>query len=214
MDFINRILKKNRARAEYIKFHEQYFFQNISSRQTPECLWIGCSDSRVPPTIISGSEPGELFVHRNIGNVVIQTDINCMSVIEYAVCVLKIEHIIVCGHYNCGAVLAAFDDKAGGSLGNWLNTIRDIKQKHDVFLNKIKDMSQRSDKLSELNVIEQVHNVCNTPPVKKTWEHGRKLAVHGLIYNVHNGLLKDLKVGVTCQRGVSEIYRSAIFYST
>ena len=214
MDFINRILNKNRDRAEYIKFQEQYFFQNISSMQKPECLWIGCSDSRVPPTVIAGSEQGELFVHRNIGNIVLQTDINCMSAIEYAVCVLKIEHIIVCGHYNCGAVLAAFESEESGFVGSWLNAIRDIKQKHNVFLNKIRNITQRSDKLSELNVIEQVYNVCSTLTVKKAWENGRKLKVHGLIYNLHNGLLQDLKVSVTCQREISKIYRSALFYST
>ncbi len=214
MNFLNTITGKNILWAESTKFQMQDFFKKMAYKQLPKCLWIGCSDSRVPPTIITGSEPGDLFVHRNIGNIVLQTDSNCMSVIEYAVCVLNIEHIIVCGHYNCGAILTAFNDEVNGLVGNWINTIRDIKQKHNVFLNKIEDLSQRQDKLSELNVIEQVCNVSNSISVTKAWEQGRALAVHGLVYNLHNGLLKDLNVQITCQYELSEIYRSTIFYST
>jgi carbonic anhydrase len=171
-------------------------------------LWIGCSDSRVPANQILGLKPGEVFVHRNVANLVVHTDISCLSVIQFAVEVLKIEHIIVCGHYLCGGVHAACGTKQLGLIDNWLRNIKDIYVRHQPELDAIVDAKQRGDRLCELNVIEQVKNVCHTTIVQNAWAAGQSLSVHGLIYGLSDGLLRDLAVRITNPEQLSRIYRT------
>lgn len=182
---------RNLAWATAIKEKDPDFFSNLSSQQQPEYLWIGCSDSRVPANQIIDLQPGEVFVHRNIANVVVHTDLNCLSVIHFAVEVLKVKHIIVCGHYDCGGVMAAMEDKDHGLIDNWLRHIRDVDRFNSGKLEGL-SKQERLDALCELNVKEQVTNVCNTPVVQKAWNEGQSLHIHGWIYNISNGLLKDL----------------------
>ncbi len=177
--------------AKSITEQDPDFFKALAEQQTPEFLWIGCSDSRVPANQILNLSPGEVFVHRNIANVVVHTDLNCLSVIHFAVEVLKVKHIIVCGHYGCGGVMAAMEDKDHGLVDNWLRHIRDVDRFNTRTLEKL-GKQERIDTLCELNVQEQVTNVCNTPVVQKAWKHGQDLSVHGWIYSIRNGLLKDL----------------------
>jgi len=188
---LKHIFEKNRAWAAAISEKDPGFFPSLAAQQSPEYLWIGCSDSRVPANQIIDLPPGEVFVHRNIANVVVHTDLNCLSVIHFAVEVLKVGHIIVCGHYGCGGVAAAMEDRDHGLIDNWLRHIRDVERLHAHGLEGL-DAPARLDKLCELNVREQVTNVCNTPVVQKAWKDGRDLFVHGWIYNINNGLLKDL----------------------
>lgn len=178
------------------------FFRKLSRQQNPEYLWIGCSDSRVPSNQIVGMLPGEIFVHRNIANLVVPSDLNCLSVIQYAVEVLKIKHIIVCGHYGCGGVKAAMEKDEHGLIDNWLHHIRDVYRAHNTEIDAIDDPSSKLDKMCELNVIEQVANVCNTTIVRNAWKSGQELSVHGWIYSIENGILQDLNVCVT---GLDEI---------
>ena len=182
---------RNRAWAQAITENDPEYFQNLATQQSPEYLWIGCSDSRVPANQIIDLSPGNVFVHRNIANVVVHTDLNCLSVIHFAVEVLKVRHIIVCGHYGCGGVMAAMEEKDHGLIDNWLRHIRDVDRFNAKKLEGL-DKHERLDALCELNVKEQVTNVCNTPIVQKAWNEGQSLDVHGWIYNIKNGLLKDL----------------------
>ena len=179
------------AWAQAITEKDPEYFQNLSTQQSPEYLWIGCSDSRVPANQIINLSPGQVFVHRNIANVVVHSDLNCLSVIHFAVEVLKVKHIIVCGHYGCGGVMAAMDNKEHGLIDNWLRHIRDVDRFNAKKLEGL-GKHERLDALCELNVKEQVTNVCNTPIVQKAWNEGQSLHVHGWIYNIENGLLKDL----------------------
>jgi carbonic anhydrase len=172
-------------------------------------LWIGCSDSRVPANQIVGLDPGEVFVHRNIANVVVHTDFNCLSVIEYAVAVLRVKHIIVCGHYGCGGVKAASENHHLGLIDNWLRHVRDVRQKHEELLSTIRPVSTRLDRLCELNVIEQVSNVCHTSVVQAAWEKGQSLAVHGWIYRIQNGLINDMDITITSPDEIASAYRVA-----
>lgn len=188
---LKHIFERNQAWAAAIWEKDPGFFPSLAAQQSPEYLWIGCSDSRVPANQIMDLPPGEVFVHRNIANVVVHTDLNCLSVIHFAVEVLKVRHIIVCGHYGCGGVAAAMEDKAHGLIDNWLLHIRDVNRLHEHRLEGL-DTHAKLDKLCELNVREQVTNVCNTPVVQRAWKDGRDLFVHGWIYNINNGLLKDL----------------------
>lgn len=203
------LFEKNRAWTKVIQAQDPEFFKKLSLQQAPKYLWIGCSDSRVPANEIVGLLPGELFVHRNVANVIIHTDFNCLSVIQYAVDVLKVEHIIVCGHYGCGGVRAALEDKSFGLVDNWLRHIRDVYQKHETRLFTIKDMDKRWDKLCELNVIEQVNNVCHSNIVQGAWERGQPLGVHSLIYSIKDGLLRDLGMEVNSKADISKIYHIA-----
>lgn len=203
------LFEKNRAWTKVIQAQDPEFFKKLSLQQAPKYLWIGCSDSRVPANEIVGLLPGELFVHRNVANVIIHTDFNCLSVIQYAVDVLKVEHIIVCGHYGCGGVRAAMEDKSFGLVDNWLRHIRDVYQKHETRLFTIKDMDKRWDKLCELNVIEQVNNVCHSNIVQGAWERGQPLGVHSLIYSIKDGLLRDLGMEVNSKADISKIYHIA-----
>ena len=197
MRILKHLFENNKAWAGKITSDEPDFFDKLSHQQSPEYLWIGCSDSRVPANEIVGLLPGELFVHRNVANIIVHTDFNCLSVVEYAVEVLHVKNIIVCGHYGCGGVLASLHDNQLSISDNWLRHVREIAQKYESDLNKLNDGADRLDRLCELNVIEQVYNVCNTTIVQKAWNRKQPLAVHGWIYGLKNGLLKDLDVCTT-----------------
>jgi len=188
---LKHIFARNQAWAAGINENDPGFFPSLAAQQSPEYLWIGCSDSRVPANQIMDLPPGEVFVHRNIANVVVHTDLNCLSVIQFAVEVLRVKHIIVCGHYGCGGVRAALEDTDHGLIDNWLRHIRDVERLHTHAMENL-DEQAKLDALCEMNVREQVTNVCNTPVVQKAWKDGRELFVHGWIYNINNGLLKDL----------------------
>jgi carbonic anhydrase len=189
---LSHLFDNNQAWAARIRQQDAEFFATLSHQQSPKYLWIGCSDSRVPANQIVGLSPGELFVHRNIANLVVHTDLNCLSVMQFAVEILKVEHVIVCGHYGCSGVQAALRGDRLGLSDNWLRHIQDVRQKHEKTLANAGD--EASDRLCELNVIEQVTNVRDTTIARDAWERGQKLAVHGWIYGLHDGLLRDLNV--------------------
>ena len=197
MSGTEQLFRNNRAWAGRMVQADPRFFAQLAGQQAPQYLWIGCSDSRVPANEIVGLRPGELFVHRNVGNVVVHTDLNCLSVMQFAVDVLKIRHIIVCGHYGCSGVNAALMRERHGLVDNWLRHIQDVQQQHAPVLEKLSDMKAKADRLCELNVVEQVSNVCRTSIVQDAWARGQELAVHGWIYGLHDGLLRDLEVTVT-----------------
>jgi carbonic anhydrase len=199
MRLLKILFENNRAWAEQIKETKPDFFETLAQQQTPDYLWIGCSDSRMPPTQLVGLGPGEMFVHRNVANLVIHTDLNCLSVIQFAVDVLKVKHIIVCGHYDCGGVKAALENKKHGLIDNWLRHIQDLIEKHEDTLSKIEDENERLDKVCELNVFEQVMNVCQTTIVQDAWERGQDVAVHGFVYGLHDGLLRDMQLCIDCR---------------
>lgn len=196
MKDLHRLLDQNRAWAESIKASDPDFFQTLAKQQTPRFLWIGCADSRVPSTQLAGMKPGEMFVHRNVANLVVHTDFNCLSVMQYAVDVLKVEHIIVCGHDGCGGVKAAMSNLQFGLIDNWLRHVQDVVHEHEEELAKIEDENERLDRLCELNVIEQVRNVGRTTIVQSAWQRGQELVVHGWIYGLQDGLLRDLGVTI------------------
>lgn len=210
MRVLPKLIENNRGWAERLNAEDPGFFAELAKKQTPEYLWIGCADSRVPANQIVGLMPGEVFVHRNIANVVVHTDFNCLSVIEYAVAVLKVKHVIVCGHYGCGGVKAASQNHHLGLIDNWLRHIRDVRNKHDAVLRLISDDDERLDRLCELNVVEQAHNVCHTTVVQEAWESGQSLAVHGWIYKIQDGLIRDMKVTITGPDEIADAYKVAI----
>ena len=210
MKDLKRLLDQNRAWAESIKASDPEFFPQLAKQQSPKFLWIGCSDSRVPATQLVGLVPGEMFVHRNVANMVVHTDFNCLSVMQYAVDVLKVQHIIVCGHHGCGGVKAAMDNAQLGLIDNWLRHVQDVLNEHQDLLSNISDESRRLDRLCELNVIEQVLNVGRTSIVQSAWERGQELTVHGWIYGLENGLLRDLAVSIDNAEGSATSYRDAI----
>jgi len=210
MKTLDDLLAKNRAWAADINEREPGFFETLSKQQTPHYLWIGCSDSRVPANQITGVDPGELFVHRNVANVVVHTDLNCLSVIQYAVDVLKVKHVIVCGHYGCGGVQAAMQNARFGLIDNWLRHVQDVREGHDALLAAISDESERADKLCELNVIEQVTNVCETTIVQDAWERKQELSVHGWIYGLSDGLIRDLHISTSSLDELAASYHVAI----
>lgn len=194
MERITRLLESNRAWAEELKAEDPDFFERLSEAQSPDFLWIGCSDSRISPTSSVGMLPGEMFVHRNVANLVVHTDVNCLSVIQYAVEVLKVPHIIVCGHYACGGVKAAFDDARHGLIDNWLRHIQDVRYKYDDEINGLPDYESQLDRLCELNIIEQVINVGETTIVQDAWARGQDLYVHGWIYRIAEGVYRDMNL--------------------
>ncbi len=210
MRTLAHLFQSNRAWAERIRRRDPEFFLKLSRQQTPSYLWIGCSDSRVPANEIVGLLPGELFVHRNVANVVVHTDLNCLSVMQFAVDVLQVRHIIVCGHYGCSGVRAALHGERLGLIDNWLRHVQDVRQKHESRLESIGDVSDQSDRMCELNVIEQVANVCQTSIVRDAWERGQELAVHGWIYGLQDGLLRDLHTTLTAADEVADAYRAAL----
>jgi carbonic anhydrase len=188
------LLENNRAWAADQLARDPEFFAKLAQRQSPEYLWIGCSDSRVPANQIVGLAPGDVFVHRNVANVVVHTDLNCLSVLQYAVDILGVRHVIVCGHYGCGGVKAALDGSRHGLIDNWLRHVVDVAEKHEDVLTGLADNDARFDRLCEPNVIEQVANVCETTIVTDAWARGQELTIHGLVYGLEDGLLRDLGV--------------------
>jgi carbonic anhydrase len=207
MGSIANLLANNREWAARAVESDAEFFSRLTHQQTPRYLWIGCADSRVPANQITGLAPGELFVHRNVANLVIHTDLNCLSVLQYAVEVLKVEHVIVCGHYGCGGVVAAMNSTALGLIDNWLRNIKDVFSANHEALEAIEDPAVRADRLCELNVKAQVANLCRTTIVQDAWSRGQSLSVHGWVYGVHDGLIKDLEMTVDTHHDVPSVYR-------
>lgn len=211
MDSVEILLQKNREWSRQRHEQDPEFFKNLAGQQAPTYLWIGCADSRVPANQIVGLLPGELFVHRNIANVVVHTDLNCLSVIQFAVDVLKVKHILVVGHYGCSGVGAALRCERVGLADNWLRHIQDVRDKHAHHLSLLPEIdSARADRLCELNVIEQVANVCYTTIVSDAWARGQPLAVHGWIYGLKDGILRDLHCTVTNAAEATDKYRAAL----
>lgn len=210
MESLQYLLDNNKAWAESIRRQDPDFFLKLSRQQSPSHLWIGCSDSRVPANQIVGLPPGEQFVHRNVANVVVHTDLNCLSVMQFAVDVLKVRHIVVCGHYGCSGVNAALSRNRLGLIDNWLRHVQDVCQKHEMLLARLPDDSSRSNRLCELNVIEQVVNVCQTTIARDAWERGQELAIHGWIYGLKDGLLRDMKITVTALHETAAAYLAAL----
>jgi carbonic anhydrase len=197
MRLLAHLFANNRTWAAAITRQDPQFFQRLAQQQAPQYLWIGCSDSRVPANQIVGLMPGEMFVHRNVANVVVHTDLNCLSAIQFAVEVLRVHHIVVCGHYGCGGVLAALRGEKLGLVDNWLQHVRDVRLRHEQHLATLPSDKERHERLCELNVLEQVCNVSQTTIVRDAWQRGQELAVHGWIYDIRDGLLRDLNVCVT-----------------
>ena len=209
MRSLKHLFDSNRAWSRRIQEQDRDFFLKLSQQQSPAYLWIGCADSRVPANEIVGLLPGELFVHRNVANVVVHTDLNCLSVMQYAVDVLKVQHVIVCGHYGCGGVRAALRRDRLGLIDNWLRHVQDVRDKHQTRLDLLPEESQKIDRLCEFNVIEQVVNVCQTTIVHDAWARGQTLAVHGWIYGLRDGLLRDMNVTITGEQEAAMAYQTA-----
>jgi carbonic anhydrase len=196
---LKALLDKNRAWSKAMLAQDRQYFSRLAQQQSPQYLWIGCSDSRVPANQITGLEPGEVFVHRNIANVVVHTDLNCLSVIQFAVDILKVRHVILCGHYGCSGVRAAMTKHRIGLSDNWLRHVQDVAAKHDAELRSVADENLRHRKLCEMNVRDQVQNIVECTAVQEAWERGQPLEVHGWIYDLKDGLLHDLKVSRSAQ---------------
>jgi carbonic anhydrase len=210
MSDLSELFARNRAWAAGILAEDPEFFRGLEAQQTPEYLWIGCSDSRVPANQIVGLLPGEIFVHRNVANVVVHTDLNCLSVLQYAVDVLKVKHVIVCGHYGCGGVVSALRNDRLGLIDNWLRHVQDVRLKHLSMMEAIASHGQQSDRLCELNVIEQAVNVCQTTVVQEAWARGQSVAVHGWIYSLADGGLRDLGVCISGQDELVPVYDESL----
>ena len=210
MTDLRELLENNRAWSEGIKQNDPGFFQSLAQQQTPRYVWIGCSDSRVPATQLVGLAPGEMFVHRNVANLVVHTDFNCLTVLQFAVDLLGVSHIIVCGHDGCGGVDAAMKNLKLGLTDNWLRHVQDVMHSHETLLSKISDNVERLNRLCELNVIEQVLNVSRTTIVQNAWGRGQELAVHGWIYGIGDGLLRDLDICITNQTDLAAAYAHAV----
>jgi carbonic anhydrase len=210
MRTLAHLFESNRAWSERIRRSDPEFFPRLSRQQRPRYLWIGCADSRVPANEIVDLAPGELFVHRNLANVVVHSDLNCLSVMQFAVEVLKVEHIIVVGHYGCSGVSTALQNQRVGLADNWLRHVQDVHAKHESTVAKEPDLTHRIDRLCELNVIEQVANVCQTTIVRDAWERGQELAVHGWVYGLKDGLVRDLGTTVTKAAEAPNAYQAAL----
>jgi len=202
----DKLLANNQAWAKRMLEQDPTFFNNLVAQQSPEYLWIGCSDSRVPANQVVGMAPGELFVHRNVANQVIQTDFNCLSVVQYAVETLHVKHILVVGHYGCGGVRAATESCSHGLVDHWLFPIKDIYRTHHDELEGISNDKQRLDRLCELNVIEQVRNLAKTTIIQQAWDRGQELAIHGWVYSIEDGLVRDMEVTVRDRASLERIY--------
>jgi len=209
MSFRDDIFQKNRDWAQSINDEDPSFFDRLAAQQKPDILWIGCSDSRVPADQITGTIPGEIFVHRNIANLVLHADMNCQSVIQFAVAVLKVKHVVVCGHYACGGVKAALESRDHGLIHNWLRNIKDIYLRHAEEVDALKTENERVNRLCELNVINQVHNLAHSATVQNAWAQNQPLQVHGWIYNLRDGLLKDLEVDVSSAEEVPGVFHTS-----
>lgn len=206
MSDLSTLLKNNQQWSSRVKQNDPLFFERLAAIQRPEYLWIGCSDSRVPANQIVDLAPGELFVHRNIANQVVHTDFNCLAVVQYAIEVLRVKHIIVCGHYGCGGIQASLGHDEYGVVDNWLRHIKDISFSYKDQLSELNE-KQRADRLCELNVIAQVRNLARTKAVQYAWDRGQKIGVHGWVYSIHDGLIKDLNVTASDRSAVDEIYQ-------
>jgi carbonic anhydrase len=207
MRSLTHLFASNRAWAARVREQQPEFFENLARQQNPAYLWIGCSDSRVPANDIVGLLPGEIFVHRNVANIVVHTDLNCLSVMQFAIDLLKVRHVIVCGHYGCSGVRAALHDERHGLIDNWLRHLQDVRDKHQ---GKLGSAGEAENRLSELNVIEQVANVCQTTIVQDAWARGQELHVHGWIYGLKDGLLRDLGTTVAGAHEAGASYRAAL----
>ncbi|UOD50284.1 carbonate dehydratase [Orrella daihaiensis] len=205
-----KLFESNRRWVADVTQNDKDYFTRLANQQSPEYLWIGCSDSRVPANQITGLAPGEVFVHRNIGNVVVHTDLNVLSVIQFAIEELKVRHIIVVGHYGCSGVKAAMLNRRVGLADNWIRHIRDVQQKHSNYLGHIVRDDQKLDRLCELNVIEQVIHVCQTSSVQQAWADGQPVTVHGWVYGLHDGLVRDLDISITSSEELTERYESVL----
>lgn len=207
---LNELLDLNKKWVKEVTAEDAHYFERLANQQTPQYLWIGCSDSRVPANQITRLEPGELFVHRNIANVVVHTDLNALSIIQFAIDELKVKHIIVVGHYGCSGVRAAFEKKRIGLADNWIRHICDIQDKHSSYLGKVLDRTERFDKLCELNVVEQVVHVCQTSSVQEAWARDQPVTVHGWVYGLHDGIARDLGMSVANTAELENRYATVI----
>ncbi len=204
---LEKLFESNRDWASSVKTSDPQFFEKLAAQQSPEYLWIGCSDSRVPANQIVGLMPGEVFVHRNVANIVVHTDFNCLTVLQYAVEVLKVKHVLVVGHYGCGGIQAAYENADTGLADNWLRNIKDVQFRHQEELDAINDRDDRLARLCELNVINQVSNVCHTTILQNAWARGQPLGVHGWVYSLRDGLLRDLQCSVDSPEQIPQAYR-------
>ncbi|MDR3213993.1 MAG: carbonate dehydratase [Azoarcus sp.] len=207
---ISQLFTNNRTWADSMQAEDPAYFLRLVRQQSPEYLWIGCSDSRVPANQIIGLDPGEVFVHRNVANVVVHTDLNALSVIQYAIDILRIRHVLVVGHYGCGGVKAAMDDEKNGLVDNWLRHVQDVRDRHAARLAQLSDPALRLDRLCELNVIHQVINICQTTVLRDAWQRGQDVTVHAWCYSLQNGLVSDLKVSARGREEAVEQARNAI----
>jgi carbonic anhydrase len=210
MGQLDALLEKNKAWAAGIKEENPDFFQKLSNQQAPEYLWIGCADSRVPANQIVDLMPGELFVHRNVANVVVHTDFNCLSVLQFAVDVLKVKHVLVVGHYSCGGVRAALHNEGFGLIANWLRHVQDVRDRYQHVLDGIKGEQDKVDRLCELNVVEQVTHVCQNNIVQEAWRRGQPLTVHGFVYDLKDGLLRDMGLHISSDSEKDGIKQSSV----
>jgi carbonic anhydrase len=210
MKSLPKLFENNRRWSESLRAQNPSFFSELAAQQSPQYLWIGCSDSRVPSTQLVDLAPGEMFVHRNVANVVVHTDLNCLSVLQFAVEVLRVRHVIVCGHYGCGGVEAALRNTKLGLIDNWLRHVQDVMQRHAHALEGLTDDARRFERLCELNVIEQVFNVGQTTIIEGAWARGQELTLHGWVYSLKDGLLRDLGVTASSPRELYDSYRAAI----
>lgn len=209
-DDLKDLFERNRQWADDTEAREPGFFSRLLKQQTPQYLWIGCADSRVPANELVGLLPGELFVHRNVANVVAHSDLNSLSVLQYAVDALRVQHVIVVGHSNCGGVKAALHDLRVGLVDNWLRHVQDVREKHQEWLGRIPDETERLKAMCELNVLEQVLNLCRTTVVQDAWARGQQLMVHGWVYGIHNGLVNDLSISIASREAMTETYARAL----
>jgi carbonic anhydrase len=203
MDAYEKLLLQNKAWSEEMTDRDSSFFARLANQQSPKFLWIGCSDSRVPANEITGTDPGEIFVHRNIANMVVHTDLNLLSVLQYAVEVLKVEHIILCGHYGCGGIKAAIDKKSLGLINKWLRNIKEVYRMYETEINSIEDYDQKVNRLVELNVIEQCNDLIKTSIIQKAWKNEKRPVIHGWVYGLSNGLVNEL---VTIEPDIENVH--------
>lgn len=210
MTTLQHLFDNNQTWAQDIEQRIPGFFSRLQQQQSPEYLWIGCSDSRVPANEICGLLPGEIFVHRNVANVVVHSDLNCLSVMEFAIDSLKVRHIIVVGHYGCGGVRAAMENQRTGIAANWLRHVQDVRNEHKAWLDSLPDAATRLDALCELNVLKQSLNVCQTTVVQDAWARGQAVMVHGWVYGLHNGLINDMRMSVASADALADAYAEAL----
>jgi len=207
---VQELLARNRAWSEKERERDPAFFSRLVAQQHPEYMWIGCSDSRVPANEIIGLAPGEVFVHRNVANVVVHSDLNCLSTVQYAVDVLKVKHILIVGHYGCGGVRAAMQDARMGLVDNWLRHVQDVRDRYRGWLREIDDLDVRADRLCELNVVEQTLNVCETTVMRDAWARGQQVVVHGWMYSLADGMVRELDATIERDDDAIDVYEAAI----